>query len=335
MKRSTIGFCAALIGVAGIANVAPAAAVPDDLKVPDGFQVRLVATGLDQPTGLDILQQRGPVTHPAIFVTEAGTNKVVEVNLANGDCVDFAYTMGSFPVGIKCREEPGGMGMYIGNSMGYGIVKIDQTGGVQPFALKDKNIAGLDFGEGPFGSALYAGEWQSGKIWKVADTFVDLGSAGEDNTDNHGKYGNAKVFVELEGCQTRHMEFAPSGGLFGDYLYCTDAVEGNVYRVSPGGIVKLFASVGSTQLEGMAFGFGTEFGAYLYVGDLDTGEIFRIDEHGNVALWAKGFAGVADIMFRWVGTEVRMYVVDGQGAAGPPTEARPMMFGSVYEIAPE
>jgi hypothetical protein len=86
-----------------------------------------------------------------------------------------------------------------------------------------------------------------------------------------------------------------SGGLFGDYLYATQAVgpptTGHVYRVGGDMQPTVFATLGDVGTSDMMLTSGGTFGEYLYViGRLDgsTPEKYlrRIDSAGNVSLFS-------------------------------------------------
>lgn len=319
MKRYTLSRYAAVLGLAGAASLAAATAVPTD------FQVRLVTTGLDHPMALE-----GRPTNGKMYVAETGADRMLEIDLRTGEVLEAMGTYGSHPMGLACFSE----GAYVGNAGGFGIVKCYDDGFARPFALMDKEIAGLACGSGAFGKDLYAVEWTAGKIWRV------------------NQYGQARLFTQLPAIEPCYMEFSP-GAPFGEYLYVTDFATGDIYRVTPKGHVELFTSTGTTHLAGCAFSPGGAFGKYFYVGDAGTGEIFRIDWEGNVELWADGFEGVADILFKpGKRGDPRMYVVDETG--GPefpadtlyPSQRRTglridpntpsvIAHGSVYEITLE
>ncbi len=292
MTRKLIGCGIAALGLTGLLALAGA------VTVPSGFQVTLLADGLASPKGLDAATYRAGAGHMGknLMVAESGLNQIVDINRFTGEVEYFAGTMGSFPVGIGCYGGPFGSYMYVGNAMGGGIVRIDELGTVEPFALTNLDIAGLDFGKGQYGKYLYAGEWQVGNIWRV------------------DKFGTPELFATIPFCETRYLQFA-QGGPFGHLLYFTDYLTGDVYRVYPDGTWEIFTNLGGPGIEGFAFGPGGAWGHDLYVGNLTTGEIFRVFPDGTYEIWASGFQGVADIIFL-PGKRggFTMYIVDGHSS---------------------
>lgn len=290
MKLRFLTCCAAL-AIAGFASAA---------TVPEGFELDLLATGLDTPKGIDAVQFRAGAGQMGkyLYVAESGADQIVEVDTRTGDVQYYADSMGTFPVGLACYGGPFGRFMYVGNATVTegGIVKIDTDGNAETFALDGYGIAGLDFGSGPYGKYLYAGAWATGDIWRI------------------DREGNAEMFASIPTCQTRYLQFSHGGG-FGHGLFFTDFYTGDIYRVDPDGQEMLFTSTGSDCLEGLQFSPGGVFGHYMYVGDLCSGEIFRVSPDGTVELWAEGFEGVADIIFKPGGRGgFTMYIVDGHSS---------------------
>ena len=274
------------------------AALPASTQtVPNPFETRILASGLVQPKGLDAALHgagAGPMGQN-VFVAESGLNRIVEVDIRTG-VVTPVCPAADFPVGVACWGGPFAQYMYVGCAFsGGGIERISADGVGMPFALAGRNVAGLDFGKGPFGSDLYAGEWTLGNVWRVDPD------------------GNETLFATVPG-ESRYLRFS-QGGDFGHFLYVTDYATGYIHRIDPQGNVTLFAQTGAYGLEGLAFGPGGEFGKELYVGSLATGEIFRVAADGTVTLWATGFPGVADILFKpGGGGGFSMYFVDGNSA---------------------
>jgi hypothetical protein len=264
--------------------------------VPDGFEVTLLASGLNAPKGIVSPLHRagaGPFGH-YLYVAEAQGDDIAKVDKAGAGATLFADSVGDFPVGVAFFGGPFGNNLYVGNAFGGGIVKVDPSGTVSPFALPGNDIAGLDFGRGHYGSFLYAGEWSAGNIYQVDPS------------------GAATLFATVAGTQTRYLKFS-HGGAFGTFLYFTDFWSGDIYQVDPSGVATLFASTGTPSLEGLDFSPGGAFGHFLYAGALSTGDIFRVAPDGSVELWASGFGGVADIHFE-PGKRggFTMYISDGQ-----------------------
>lgn len=289
MKRKLIGCGVAALGLTGLLTLAGAVTVPAD------FQVTLLADGLASPKGIATATYRVGAGQMGknLMIAESGMSQIVEVDRVTGDVHYLTGTMGAFPVGIGCYGGPFGPYMYVGNAMGGGIVRIDDQGTIEPFALTSLEIAGLDFGTGQYGQYLYAGEWQVGNIWRV-DTF-----------------GNPELFATIPFCETRYLKFA-EGGPFGHFLYFTDYLTGEVYRVFPDGQWEVFTDLGGAGVEGFAFGPGGTWGRFLYVGSLSTGEIYRVFPDGSFEVWASGFDGVADIIFMpGARGGFVMYIVDG------------------------
>ena len=292
MKKIVLCGCAAMLVVSGLGTLAGAAIVPDR------FEVRIIATDLMQPKGIDTALHRAGIgpAGDGLFIAESGANRIVRIDPDTGDMSVVADTLGSFPVGVACYGGPFDQNMYVGNAFFGGIVKIDPDGNTSIFAMPNLGIAGMDFGKGPFGADLYAGEWASGNIWRI------------------DRQGNVTLFTTLPQCQTRYLRFS-HGGDFGNFLYVTDFITGDIYRVDPTGAFTRFAGTGSPCLEGLDFSFGGAFGKYLYTGDVCTGDLFRVAPDGTVELWASGFDGVADIHFEpgKMGGAT-MYFVDGRSS---------------------
>ena len=290
MKRSiSLGLLtAALIG--SVSSVSAQ-------TVPPKFSYKQVATGLQQPKGLDAAHYHagvGPMGRN-LFVAESGLDRITEVNKLTGAWAPMASSS-TFPVGVACYGGPFGMYMYVGNAMSGGVTKVAEDGTVTPFALAGMSVAGLDFGKGVFGEYLYAGEWVAGDIWRIDAA------------------GNATLFASLPaGSQSRYLAIS-HGGEFGTYIYVSDYMTGNVYRVDPVGNVSFFTNVTSAYgLEGLTFGPGGAFGKDLFLGSLSTGEIFKVSADGTTVVWGSGFPGVADILFVPGGKGgFTMYFVDGQ-----------------------
>jgi hypothetical protein len=276
-------------------------------NVPAGFEATLLATGLDQPKGVVSAHHRagaGPFGHD-LYVAESGANRITRVDKAGAGATPFTTIApaGGFPVGVAFYGGPFAQSLYVGAATGGvpgGVLTVDSTGlVVLPFALPGAGIAGLDFGRGPYGHDLYAGQWIPGFIWRVDAA------------------GNATQFVDClpaPSCpwQTRYLKFSHGNG-FGHRLYFTDFGTGDIYKVDPAGNVSLFASTGDVGLEGLDFSSGGAFGRYLYAGSLFSGNIYQVDSSGNVTLWASGFAGAADIHFEPGGRGgLTMYLVTGQ-----------------------
>jgi hypothetical protein len=289
MRGKLIGSGAALLGLIALVGAA---------TVPVGFEATLLTDQLTSPKGIAAAQFRAGAGQMGkyLMVAESGMDQIVEVDRVTGETILYSGTMGDFPVGVSCFGGPFGPYMYVGNAMSGGIVRIDNDGFVEPYALPMLQIAGLDFGKGQFGKYLYAGEWGAGKIWRV------------------DRFGAPDLFTEIPFCQTRYLKFSPLDE-FDHLLYFTDYFTGDVYRVFPDGTYEVFANTGSMAVEGLAFSPGGIWGEYLFVGDIASGEIFRIAPDGTVELWASGFEGVADIIFL-PGKRggFKMYIVDGHSS---------------------
>lgn len=262
----------------------------------DCLEITLLATGLDQPKGIDkAMTFQGPGgLGDYLYVAESGKNQMVFVDKGGLGAVDFCPTKGQFPVGVACTGMPFAQYIYVGNAMEKGIWKADVDGRIRSFALENKGIADMAFGGIPYGHELYAGEWAMGNIWKV-DCF-----------------GQAELFASLPGTETRYLEFAPNGAGFSEELYFTDYVNGDIYRVDPTGTPHFLVATGSPCLEGLAFSKEPPFGKALWAGDICTGEIFRYDRWGHLRTFDFGFEGVADIIFDYdLDGRYTMYLVDG------------------------
>ena len=289
MKNKTILFSALALFAGNLSLSAQ--------TVPNPFRVRLLTDGLVQPKGIDAALHgtgAGPMG-ANIYVAESGLDQMVEIDIHTGAISLFSAT-GDFPVGVGCWGGPFSQYMYVGCAFsGGGIERISVDGIGTPFAMQGMNVSGLDFGKGPFGPNLYAGEWQVGNIWQVDPA------------------GNATLFASIPG-ESRYLR-SSGGGQFGHYLYVTDFTTGKIYRIDASGNDSLFADTGVPGLEGLAFGPGGVFGKDLYVGNLSTGEIYRVAQDGTVTLWASGFPGVADILFKPGGAGgFSMYLVDGHSS---------------------
>jgi hypothetical protein len=257
-----------------------ASAVQAQPTVPEGFEVTVLASDLQAPKGIVSPLHRagaGPFGH-YLYVALSDADAIATVDKDGAGANLFADNVGDFPVGVAFYGGPFGNNLYVGNAFGGGIVMVDPSGTVSPFALAGMNIAGLDFGRGAYGADLYAGEWTVGNIHRVDPS------------------GTATLFTNVPGTQTRYLKFS-HGGAFGTFLYFTDFLVGDIYQVDDLGAATLFASTGATSLEGFDFSPGGAFGHFLYAGDLNSGDIFRVAPDGTVELWASGFPGAADIHF--------------------------------------
>jgi hypothetical protein len=248
--------------------------------VPEGFEVEILAEGLNTPKGIisPLFRSGVGAFEQELYVAESGADQVLVVDKDGAGAIVFAPT-NDFPVGVAFGGGSFGRYLYVGNAFSGGIQRVDMQGNVTPFALPGQSIAGLDFGRGLYGQDLYAGEWTTGAIWRVDPA------------------GQAVLFSDNPGTQTRYLKFS-HGGSFGTYIYYTDILFGDIYRVDPTGIAELFASVGSPCLEGLDFSAGDAFGHHLYVGDICTGDIFQVGPDGSVELWGYGFENAADIHFQ-------------------------------------
>lgn len=292
MKKFVILGCIASLALIGVV----ATAIP---SVPAPFEVRLVATDLIQPKGIESTPHgtgMGPGGHD-LFIAESGANRVTRIDPVSGEKTIVAQTLGTFPVGIRVKGGPFDQNLYIGDAFGGGVECMDLTGACTPFAINDRAAAGMDFGRGPFGNDLYVGEWAMGNIWRI------------------DREGNTELFASLPNGETRYLKFSHDGQ-FGNYLYVTNYRNGDIVRFDANGNMELFARTGSPCLEGLDFSTGGAFGRYLYAGDICTGDIFRVAPDGTVELFASGFEGAADLKFV-PGPKggATLYMVDGRHSA--------------------
>lgn len=274
MRKFAVLGCAALLVFVGVSAIAMPAVVPAP------FEVRLVATDLIQPKGIESTPHgtgMGPAGHD-LFIAESGANRIVRIDPNTGELTPVANTLGGFPVGIRVDGGPYGQHLFIGDAFGGGVECMHLEGACEPFSITDRSAAGMDFGRGAFGNDLYVGEWAIGNIWRV------------------DREGNAVLFATIPNAESRYMKFSHDGQ-FGNFLYVTDYRSGNIFRVDANGNIALFAQTASPCLEGLDFSKGGAFGRYLYAGDICTGDMFRIAPDGTVELFASGFEGVADIKF--------------------------------------
>lgn len=269
-----------LLGCAVMVILVCFSAVATSATVPAPFQVRLVATDLIQPKGLESTPHGtglGPAGHD-LFIAESGANRVVRIEPQTGEKTLVGDTLGGFPVGIRVNAGAFGHSLFLGDAFGGGVECMDLDGACSPFAISNRSVAGMDFGRGAFGNELYVGEWATGNIWRI------------------DREGNAELFATIPNGETRYMKFSHDGQ-FGNFLYVTDYRTGNIHRVDANGNIAIFASTASPCLEGLDFSTGGAFGRYLYAGDICTGDMFRIAPDGTVELFASGFEGVADLKF--------------------------------------
>lgn len=250
------------------------------------------------------------------------------------------------PKGVVSALHQAGTGqfgdyLYVAESDGDRISRVDKDGGSEVFATGFDFPVGVAFYGGKFGKYLYVGNAYGGGIDRV-DTDGNVSDfalsteaiAGLDfGHDAYGPYlyagewaagkiwkvdsaGNATLFATLPaGRQSRYLKFSHDdpGVDFGTYLYVTDFTTGNIYKVDPAGAVTYFTTAcGTVGQEGLAFSPGGAFGDYMYAANLYTGDIWRITPAGVVTSWAHIAAGAADIHFEpGAAGGFVMYVVDG------------------------
>lgn len=273
MKKLVLFSCVAMLVLVGVTAVATPV-------VPEPFQVRLVATDLIQPKGIESTPHAtgfGSAGHD-LYIAESGANRVTRIDPITGEKTLISQTLGGFPVGIRANGGSFDQHLYIGDAFGGGVECMELSGVCTPFAISNRAAAGMDFGRGAFGNNLYVGEWAVGNIWRI------------------DRDGNAELFATLPNAEARYMKFSQDGQ-FGNFLYVTDYRSGDIYRVDPQGVATVFARTSSPCLEGLDFSKGGAFGKYLYAGDICTGDMFRVAPDGTTEFFAGGFEGVADIKF--------------------------------------
>jgi hypothetical protein len=301
------------------------------------FGVSVLAGGLDQPTGLALAPSASKLGGE-LFVTEAGRDRIVKI-AQDGTVSVQCCTLGAMPVSLICPEGAMGQYLFVGDALTGGIECHDAVGGSTQFALAGCGIADLAYGswypDRVDAADLFAFEWRTGDVWRVdaqgnAAVFAAIpmgprlfARRDQPMLDVLAMLPRARLFLprtrlplfdeaaQRPQYQDGHMAFS-KGAPFGRYLYVTDSVDGDIYRIGPDGVPAVLARTRSPGLEALAFSPGGGFGKFLYVGNTTTGEILQVAHDGTVVPWASGFAGVADLQFGSDGgSGFRMYVADG------------------------
>ncbi|MFO0835472.1 MAG: GC-type dockerin domain-anchored protein [Phycisphaerales bacterium] len=270
-----------------------------------------------------------------MFISELCGNDILMI-LPNGQQMPYSMIAGPFPTGafgldidgpIANAFMPGGMGLppTMGLFGGPAIASVAEQGGAPiirvmpggpwvPWAPSPgaPGAAQLQLDRTPgfqYGGMMYISDW------------------GKDGTDcifRVNPAGGAAIFCPLAGLDPRYFTFDVSGGATGygpNLLWVSSYATGQVFAVSPLGVMMPPIAVLQPDLEGLAFGPGDAyFGPWLYACNLTRGTIdFIMPNAGPVVPFAAGLPGAAYPMFVSVGPYAKfgnptLYVADGVGS---------------------
>ncbi|NUQ52263.1 MAG: hypothetical protein HUU19_06145 [Phycisphaerales bacterium] len=151
----------------------------------------------------------------------------------------------------------------------------------------------------------------------------DWGMDGTDCIFRVNPAGGAAIFCPLAGLDPRYFTFDVSGGATGygpNLLWVSSYATGQVFAITPQGIMMPPLAVLQPDLEGLAFGPGDPyFGPWLYACNLTRGRIDIVLPNGVVKPFVAGMPGAAYPMFVAHGPFAKfgnptLYVADGGGS---------------------
>ncbi|MCC6229213.1 MAG: hypothetical protein IT432_08315 [Phycisphaerales bacterium] len=255
---------------------------------PNGQQVPYTMIAGPFPTGAFGLDIDGPIANAFL---PGGIGLPATMGLFGGPANAWVAELGGAPL---IRVMPGGAWMPWAPSPGNpgsAQVQIDRTPGLQ------------------YGGMMYISDW------------------GKDGTDciyRVNPAGVAAIFCPLAGLDPRYFTFDVSGGVTGygpNLLWVSSYATGQVFSVTPQGVMMPPIAVLQPDLEGLAFGPGDAyFGPWLYACNLTRGTIdYILPGGGPVMPFAAGLPGAAYPMFVCVGPYAKfgnptLYVADGGGS---------------------
>lgn len=255
-----------------------------------------------------------------------GAVLIPELAVAQLTVVESGFTVTTLPAGVGAKGiecSPGGIWgnfVYVADSSGGTIDRIDFSDNVTTFATGLSFPVGMDFGPGPggnFGNFIYVANFSDSTIKKVDSSgtvtaFASLLSPGDTKFDPSGAYGNDLLAttafsapiskVDSSGSSTvfstltsAYLRFGP-GGAWGAGLYATDnSASPGIAKVASNGTPTLFSG-GFTAPEGFDWASGPGFNGDLFATDITTGEIYRVKSNGTRTLFAT-LAAAADVAF--------------------------------------
>jgi hypothetical protein len=222
--------------------------------------------------------------------------------------------------GIECS--PGGIWgdyVYVADSNGGTIERIDFADNVTLFASGLNFPVGMDFGPGPgasFGDFLYVADFFGNVISRVDSSgvvtpFAVMTSPGDVKFDPTGVYGNdlyattafaspintidsAGVPSLFTAFTSVYLRFGP-GGAWGTGLYATDTANSGVARIDSVGVATHFIA-GLDDPEGFDWAFGQGFDGDMFLVDVVAGKIFRVTSIGATSVFAT-LGNAADVAF--------------------------------------
>jgi hypothetical protein len=236
------------------------------------------------------------------------------------------------PGAMQVECSPGGVWgdyVYVANTQGGTIERIDFSDAITPFAGPFAAPVGLAFGPGPganFGTLLYVSDRGANATRKVTPAGVisshaSIATPGGLAFDPTSFYGNALFVptapggtiyrVNPAGAPTvtfavtaGYLKFAP-GGAWGTGMYASSGT--SLIQISNGGVVTPLA-IGFGDVAGFAWASGGAFGGDLFAADHQSGEIWRVKPDGTRALWAT-LPGAGDVAY----CNGALYVVSSNG----------------------